>query len=138
MNTNGRIRSLGVLAMLFVIAIIASSSTPIGDNPWMAPKSADQLKNPFKGNIEATKEGKKLYLRYCKVCHGSTGKGDGPAGLALKPRPSDHTSDRIQNQSDGAIFWKITQGRTPMASYRKVLTEEQRWKMVNYIRELAK
>ena len=39
--------------------------------------------------------------------------------------------------SDGALFWKITQGRPPMTSFRTLLTDDQRWQVVNYIRTLA-
>ena len=120
-----------------LIALYGFVSNKRGE-AWVAPVSADVLKNPFKGNAEATKEGKKLYTTYRNVCHGETGKGDGPAGLALNPRPADHSTDEVQKQSDGALFWKITEGKSPMASYKQILTEEQRWKLVNYIREFAK
>ena len=40
------------------------------------------------------------------------------------------------NQTDGNLFWKITNGKAPMASYEELLTDNQRWKVVNYIREL--
>ena len=53
------------------------------------------------------------------MCHGTSGKGDGPAGVNLDPKPKDHTSPVVQNQSDGALFWKITTGKLPMASYEK-------------------
>ena len=105
---------------------------------WVAPVSADELKNPFAGKPEATAEGKKLFKQYCSVCHGDNGKGDGPAGMALNPRPADYSTEKIQKQTDGALFWKITEGKSPMASYKNILTEEQRWKLVNYIREFAK
>lgn len=105
---------------------------------WIAPPEADKLINPYKGNGAATSEGKKLYNLYCSICHGDLGKGDGIAGLALEPPPKDHTSKLVQDQSDGAIFWKLGEGRPPMASYRDALTEAQRWKLVNYIRVLGK
>lgn len=105
---------------------------------WVAPKEADLLVNPVKGNLVATAEGKKLYVQYCTVCHGDKGKGDGPAGISLPVKPADHTSTRVQAQSDGAIFWKITNGRTPMASYKASLKDDQRWQLVNYIRSLDK
>jgi len=106
--------------------------------PWKAPESADALKNPYKGNAAETAKGKTLYLQLCAACHGNSGKGDGAAAVALNPRPADHTSSKVQNQSDGALFWKMTNGNPPMAPYKDVLTEDQRWDLVNFIRTLKK
>ena len=139
MKAKNNLKSLLTLT-LFLAAIIVLPSFVSDKIPgdWLAPKSADILINPLKGNAEATKAGKKLYTTYCTVCHGNTGKGDGPAGLALNPTPADHSSKKVQSQTDGAIYWKIKEGRSPMASYRQILTVEQRWQLVNYIRELNK
>lgn len=106
-------------------------------NKWIAPPEADKLINPYKGNAAATAEGEILYNQMCSICHGDLGRGDGIAGLALDPVPKDYTSEKIQAQTDGAIFWKLGEGRPPMASYREALTESQRWKLVNYIRVLG-
>ncbi|MBD80965.1 MAG: cytochrome c class I [Crocinitomicaceae bacterium] len=105
---------------------------------WKAPASADKITNPFIGNTTATVEGKKLYKQMCTVCHGNTGKGDGMGGMSLNPRPSNFTTEKFQSQTDGAIYWKLTEGRAPMASYRNILEEEQRWQLVNYMRTLKK
>lgn len=128
-----------LIMVLFISWTIAGSiQLPIKNNEWIAPKEADELINPLKGNAEATAAGKKLYKTYCNVCHGDKGKGDGIAGLALKPPPADYSSEKIQKQTDGAIFWKITEGKPPMASYKLILTDAQRWQLVNYTRELGK
>jgi hypothetical protein len=58
------------------------------------------------------------------------------AGAALKPRPTDFTSAQVKKEADGALFWKLTNGRAPMASYRSTLSPQQRWQLVNYIRSL--
>ncbi len=105
---------------------------------WVAPKSADSYKNPFSGDEKAAVAGKKLYTKMCAICHGNKGKGDGIAGMALQPRPSNFTKDDVQNQTDGAIFWKMTVGKAPMASYKETLTEEQRWQLVAFIKSLGK
>lgn len=107
------------------------------DGKWIAPTSANKIINPLKGNSTATAEGKKLYTTYCVICHGNKGKGDGVAGAALNPKPTDFTKQTVQDQTDGAIFWKLTNGRSPMAAYKDILKEEQRWQLVNYIRELG-
>lgn len=104
--------------------------------PWVAPSLADTIKNPLKGQTDATAAGKKIYAMYCVVCHGEKGKGDGIAAAGLNPRPADHTSAKVQSQTDGAIYWKLTTGRAPMASYDRTLTKTQRWQVINYMRTL--
>jgi mono/diheme cytochrome c family protein len=103
-----------------------------------SPASADAIINPLKGNAEATLEGKKIYTMYCVTCHGSKGKGDGIAAPGLSKPPADHSSDFVQKQTDGALFWIITAGNNPMPTYKATLTETQRWQVINYIRTLAK
>jgi len=106
--------------------------------PWKAPKSADELKNPFKNQKSSLSDGKMLFDQNCVSCHGDEGLGNGPASLSLNPKPANLTSKDVQKQSDGAIFWKITNGRGMMVSWKFTLSEKQRWYLVNYIRELAK
>jgi len=103
---------------------------------WIAPKSAEAFVNPIKNDQNSLKKGKLLFKQLCAVCHGDKGKGDGLASAALNPKPANFTSSQFKKQSDGAIFWKITEGRTPMASYKESLTTEQRWQLVNYIKSL--
>lgn len=127
------------LLLLAVGAVTLMSATKTGIEqraPWVAPKAADTIKNPLKGNTESIAEGKKIYAMYCVVCHGDKGKGNGVAASGLNPRPADHTSAKFQAQSDGAIFWKLTTGNPPMASYAKTLTVKQRWQVINYMRTL--
>ena len=108
------------------------------NSKWIAPKDADNLKNPVQSNPVTLKEGKTLYATYCVACHGEKGKGDGAAASGLAVKPADHSSAVVQNQSDGAIFWYMSEGRNPMPSYKQAFTETQRWELVNYIRTLAK
>jgi len=105
---------------------------------WVAPQWTDTLKNPFPGNQDAINEAKQLFTTICFVCHGNKGKGDGINALSLIRPPADLTSKRVQKQSDGTLFWKISEGNAPMLSFKSSLSEEQRWKLVNFIRELPK
>jgi mono/diheme cytochrome c family protein len=103
---------------------------------WVAPNSANDMKNPFAGNAGATAEGQNMFNQMCAICHGRKGDGKGGGGVSLDPTPANFLALSIANQSDGALFWKITEGKPPMASYKDMLSEDQRWKLVNYIREL--
>ncbi|MFY9152719.1 MAG: cytochrome c [Prolixibacteraceae bacterium] len=132
------------LNCLFIILILTLnfqsvlSNSPQNKAKWVSPKSADQIVNPLKGNDTATKEGKKTFQQLCVICHGDSGKGDGLASVSLNPRPANLALPEIQNQTDGAIYWKITEGRSPMATYKDALTETQRWQLVNFIRTFKK
>ena len=106
--------------------------------PWDTPRPAQEIKNPWAGDKAALGDAKTLYTTNCAPCHGTKGKGDGPAAAALNPKPADHSSSLIQGETDGSLFWKLSEGRNPMPSYKKILTDKQRWELVNYIRTLAK
>ena len=127
-----------VLLFTTVLLVGMFQNAGYSQSNWQAPASADNIKNPYKGNEKATLAGKKLFAQYCAICHGNKGKGDGMAGMALKPRPANFTKDAVQLQTDGAIYWKMTEGKAPMAAYKETLTEEQRWQLVNFIRSLKK
>jgi mono/diheme cytochrome c family protein len=101
---------------------------------WNAPKEADKILNPLKGDPKSAKAGAELYTTYCLMCHGPKGKGDGPSGVSLLPKPGNLLSDRNKQASDGSFFWKIKNAKAPMPLYP--LTDNQRWSLVNYIREL--
>jgi len=115
-------------ALILVAGVLGVSA----QGPWVAPPEAKSLKNPVKGVGDA----KKLVDTNCVTCHGASGHGDGPAAAALPPpKPANWTSDAVQKQSDGEIFWKITNGRGAMPPW-KHLPEKERWEIVNYIRTL--
>lgn len=118
--------------------LFAAFSAVDFQDPWKAPDSAKSIKNPVAENkrIISGKKGKKVYQSNCVVCHGDVGKGDGPGGKALNPKPADLTSEKVQSQTDGEIFWKITNGRGAMVKWEPVISEDQRWDLVNYIRSL--
>lgn len=137
MKKSGFIWFLAMAAIILLNGFLlggASAPQDAQSGKWVAPAWADTLENPFSGDQKATEAGKKIYAQLCAICHGAKGKGDGIAGMSLKPRPANLTSEDVQKQSDGAIFWKITTGKPPMASYKASLTDEQRWQLVNYIR----
>ena len=105
---------------------------------WIAPKDADNLKNPLTDKKTSAVDGKKLFVQYCATCHGNEGLGNGPTSGSLNPKPQNLTSKEVQKQPDGAIFWKVSNGRGAMIAWKFTLSDKQRWQLVNYIRELGK
>ena len=132
---NKRIFLLILLAASFILLQTALGQTK---QKWVAPESANSLKNPYTGNSTVANDVQYLYVRFCAPCHGEKGKGDGFASANLGQRPADHTTSEVQSQSDGVIFWKLSEGRNPMPAYKLMLTDEKRWALVNYIRTLSK
>ena len=131
-----RITTSSIVLMVVFIFLVGFQKLP--NDKWLAPVSADKIMNPIKNDSKATASGKKLYQAVCAVCHGPKGKGDGIAATGLTPKPANLTSVVVQLQTDGAIFWKIEQGRTPMPSYKTAIPEQNRWQIINYIRTLKK
>ena len=106
--------------------------------PWKAPAEADTIKSPFTFSPEVIREGEKLFTAYCVSCHGKTGLGDGSPGK-FKIEPANFHSKRVSDQTDGALFWKLSNGRgISMPSYKAVFSEEKRWQLIAYIRQFAK
>lgn len=118
-----------------VVLMSFGITTNLDQDKWVAPESAKSLKNPRSG-AESVANGKSIYSTRCVVCHGATGKGDGPAGKALNPPAADHSSEVVQAQTDGELFWKISEGRGAMVGWKLILSEQDRWDLVNYIRTL--
>jgi mono/diheme cytochrome c family protein len=126
------IRTRSALAVLASITLMgATAAWPQSD--WKAPAAAKTLKNPVQGVGDA----RNVIATSCAACHGSSGRGDGVASAALQPKPADWTSTAVQNDTDGELFWRITNGRGAMPAWRQ-LPESERWQIVNYIRTLKK
>lgn len=94
---------------------------------WEAPPQAASRPNPLKEKPDLAAGGQRLFMRNCAVCHAA---GPGQKGPHL-------SSTIVQEQTDGALFWKITNGnsRTGMPSFSSI-PEGQRWQLVLYIRTL--
>jgi mono/diheme cytochrome c family protein len=105
---------------------------------WVVPIPDKERKSPLTFsdlNLAATKE---IYGNKCSACHGDKGKGDGSEAMMYDPAPSDLTDTaKIGKLTDGEIFYQITEGRKPMPSFRKKLTDEQRWQLVLLVRWFA-
>jgi mono/diheme cytochrome c family protein len=128
----------------FFFALAASALTCVTQlvqaqsKPWIAPAVAQSIKNPVTMDAAMFKDAKTLYSTNCAPCHGEKGKGDGPAAASLTPKPADHTSAALRNETDGSLYWKISEGRTPMPQFKKIFTDKQRWALVSFIRSLSK
>jgi mono/diheme cytochrome c family protein len=77
-------------------------------------------------------------MQRCAKCHGETGKGDGPDAIELKLHPAKFMGSPMREQSDGALYWKISVGKDGMPDFGKRLSPTERWHVVNFLRTLGK
>lgn len=96
-----------------------------------------KVSNPVPASAESRERGGKLYVQYCAKCHGLTGNGAGPSahGFSTNPRQlwAWHKADA---SADPYLFWFITNGRSDMPPWGVILSENERWDLVNYIKTL--
>ena len=107
-----------------------------GIDPQYANKS-----NPLRATAENLAAGEKLYQADCATCHGATGLGDGPAAKGLNPPPANiAATSRMPMTTDPYLYWTIAEGGVPlhtaMPPFKSVLTDEQIWKIILYVRRL--
>ncbi|MFN0070476.1 MAG: CopD family protein [Chloroflexota bacterium] len=98
------------------------------------------LRNPIAPSSASLARGQELYQGSgCVECHGVAGRGDGPIGRTLNPRPADFRVHMAAGHTDGELFDWMTNGvaGTAMPAYREYLSEEERWHLINYIRRFA-
>ena len=99
------------------------------DEAWQAPREAAARSNPLPATPEIVGGGRKLFARHCAECHRDDGQGSRKAADLQLPV--------VQQQSDGALFWKITNGNPRRGMpYWGRLPEPQRWQLVHYLRTL--
>jgi mono/diheme cytochrome c family protein len=131
-----RLTQGGMALALAAVVVLGGAASAQAQAPWEAPAAEKAKKNPSPSDAKTVEQGKKVAQINCASCHGAMGKGDGVAAAGLSPKPADWTSKKVQAESDGEIFWKISTGRGAMPSW-KHLPEAERWALVRYIRSLA-
>ena len=103
---------------------------------WVVPARKAAVENPIPANEAGLKTARKIYRKECQSCHGETGKGDGPGAKEHKTQPVPFDDPGVVSLSDGALFWKMTIGRKPMPGFKKLLTDNERWQLVNFMRTM--
>lgn len=122
---------------LFAIGLLAFVPKNNPQEPWNVPDAAKNKANPLKGDAASVATGKTLYNQHCKSCHGAKGKGDGPKAATLDTDCGDFTKASFKSQTDGALFYKTSEGRKDMPSYKKKIPDANDiWAIVNYMRTL--
>jgi mono/diheme cytochrome c family protein len=135
-------RSLKMRKILFACTIalifISIGFAAFQKAPWIVPPAEKARKNPLTASDANATAAKQIFLDHCANCHGDAGKGDGSDAMMYDPAPADLTdAARMSKITDGEVYYQITEGRKPMPSFKKRLTEEQRWQLVLLVRSFA-
>ena len=95
---------------------------------WNIPAEASQTKAPTENSIEAALAGKQIYEIKCKACH----QEPGATGMKT-PAPPDLGTKEFLSQTDGDIFWKMSEGMGGMPPFKGMLSDAERWNVVHYL-----
>lgn len=114
-----------------------SSGGPVGMAHWMSPAAEQKRPNLVEASQASIKKGAQLFQKNCVSCHGANAEGDGPAGMALIPKPTNLRA-MSGGHPDGDFAWKIKNGRGPMPAWGSILDDRKIWHLVNYIQSLGK
>ncbi|MFQ5706367.1 MAG: c-type cytochrome [bacterium] len=126
-------------------ALVSGKNAPV-DTVTVAQEEVQTKEvTPLLDLTYAERKGKRLYDKYCAICHGSKGEGDGFNAYNLNPRPKDFTQEGyFSGITDAWLFEVISQGGRGvkrsilMPSYENTLSRQQIEDIVAYVRFLAK
>jgi mono/diheme cytochrome c family protein len=113
-----------------LITVTLFLSVHILAQEWVVPADQKNVANPQEYNLANVKKGKELFLKNCKSCHGDPGKNN---VLPLVPPPVDFASEKMQSNTEGELHYKITNGRGTMPQFKATISDDDRWRLVNYI-----
>lgn len=134
-------KTLATVMALAVLGFFTMSFTSVPQQqkgkPWEIPAKYKNMKNTFAGDKSIEALGKAGWAKHCKSCHGNKGLGDGPKAKQLKTSPGDFSAKEFQAHTDGELYYMSFVGRDEMPNFeKKILTEEERWAIVNLIRTM--
>jgi len=121
---------IGILFFLFIILRISVHAQSAAIT-WVVPEEAKERLSTFRFTPETIKSGENIFQKNCKSCHGDPGKQN---WAKIVPPPGDPASDEFQKQTDGEMFFRVTSGKTPMPQFGNILSEDERWQVISYIR----
>lgn len=120
---------------LALLIILISFNKLSGQQAWVVDDDSKAKLSPFKFDSTSILNGKKLFEDNCKSCHGDPGKGN---NQPMEPPAHDPASEIYQNNTDGELFFKITNGRETMPEFKNTLEANQRWELIAFIRSFNK
>jgi len=108
--------------------------------PVPYPEEAKAIENPVSKSDSNLAIGKDKYEIFCSMCHGFSGRGDEEVSKSFRVEPSSLVSSSVERRTDGELFWATKSGvnDTKMLAWGELMSDEEMWLIVNYIRVLQK
>lgn len=107
--------------------------------PYTTYQEAEaELTNPFAGNVAVLARGKNRFNSFCAPCHSVTGQDTTEVVRKGLQKPPSLAAPNAKGYSDAHLFHVISAGQNIMPGYADKLKPEDRWAIVNYVRELQK
>ena len=111
-------------------------TTPTTSNShWSAPAAERKRANPVAMSQEGLLEAGDLFRENCVACHGTEGLGNGPLAKELEHEPANLFA-MAPRHADGDLYWKVAKGRGEMPGWDEVLSDDQIWMLVHYMKSL--
>ena len=139
-NYYGRMRDDEALNTFQIsMPTMPQGTIPVGGGIEALRKSDPQrLMNPLPPTPAVIDRGKRNYITYCGPCHGPRLDGQATVGQSFYPLPTDLLDPKVQIQSDGALFYKISLGFKRQPPLQATVAVDDRWAVILYLRALAK
>lgn len=126
-----------LLGLLVLSACGGGSASSDTSSQTLAAVPSDYAGKTNPLDAGAAADGAVVFKNNCSTCHGEKGAGDGIASQSLDPKPANLV-DLSKQVGDDYLFWRVSEGKpgTSMVAWKGILTEEQIWQAVTFIRSL--
>ena len=137
---------VGLLLRSWRVILVGAGGLAVVAGFWVAlpPMTVDAYPTTFRRSsvpyhVVSVAGGAALFRTHCATCHGAGGRGDGPGGAGLPRPPADLTAPHTAQHTAGDMFWWLTHGIPAggMPPFGAVLSEDERWDLINFVRTLA-
>jgi mono/diheme cytochrome c family protein len=122
-------------SLLAGLTLFLLAQQAFSQGKWEVPADKKDRVAPFKFDVKTVQTGKDIFSKNCISCHGTPGMGN---NIPMVPLPRDPASKEYQANVDGELFYKMTEGRGAMPSFKNSIEEKDRWAIISYIRSFNK
>jgi len=117
---------------LFLAITFCAVLNITAQNAWLVPQEQKDKLSPVEFTKSMQQSGEEIFTKNCVSCHGTPGQGNYNA--LLNPSPGDPADEKYQSNTDGELYYKISEGRVTMPSFKSALSKDDIWNIIAYVR----